>query len=343
MPQWQWSPEQDPEPEQHKILMPYLGQGTDSEKSACANRGVKTIGNVPVCALSSDAVSAFPSLAALETLSAIVNLKAWTPCTFLCQFFQKNLKIWKKFFFYQNSFVNRALLFRAFLSFARHYQFSTPIEFWLGEREREGDLYTLFPSCSSYHVPIYSSIPKSDLSVSEKKRADYLPGCLKPEVLYCCNQVFQYDTGVSNSPTLPTLSLRTTLNILPRNNKYSAGGERISCKRSVICKDIYIIIYADFYADLVTRSVYSRHPLELFDLGGQPNIILRNQQPVIYSHQCTSFSHHQSSPPFLFGIPFMQVMVSHDIWSYGPFHLKILISFCTEKRVELHIVFSGFF
>lgn len=211
------------------------------------------------------------------------------------------------------------------------------------EREREGDLYTLFPLCSSYHVPIYSSIPKSDWSVSEKKRADYLPGCLKPEVLYCCNQVFQYDTGVSNSLTLPTLSLRTTLNILPRNNKYRAGGERITCKRSVICKDIYIIIYADFYADLVTRSVYSRHPLELFDLGGQPNIILRNQQPVIYSHQCTSFSHHQSSPPFLFGIPFMQVMVSHDIRSYGPFHLKILISFCTEKRVELHIVFSGFF
>lgn len=76
--------------------MPYLGQGTDSEKSACANRGVKTIGNVPVCALSSDAVSAFPSLAGLETLSAIVNLKAWTPCTFLCQFFQKKIENLKK-------------------------------------------------------------------------------------------------------------------------------------------------------------------------------------------------------------------------------------------------------
>lgn len=69
--------------------MPYLGQGTDSERSACANRGVKTIGDVPVCALSSDAVSAFPEIAGVEMMSAIVNLKAWTPCTCLYLLFKR--------------------------------------------------------------------------------------------------------------------------------------------------------------------------------------------------------------------------------------------------------------
>lgn len=52
-----------------------------------------------------------------------------------------------------------------------------------------------------------------------------MPGCVKPEALYCCNQVFQFDTGVSNNPTQPNpffqpLTLRTILNILSRNNKY---------------------------------------------------------------------------------------------------------------------------
>ena len=75
-------PERDPEPERSNLLMPYLGQGSEAEKSACANSGVKTVGNIPVCALDSDAVPAFPGLMGLEALGAVVNLKAWTPCTF---------------------------------------------------------------------------------------------------------------------------------------------------------------------------------------------------------------------------------------------------------------------
>lgn len=77
--------------------MPYYGQGTDSEKSPCENKGVKTVGNIPVCALDFDAVSAFPGLAGFETLSAIVNLKDWTPCTFLCLFLKQ--KKTPEFFF----------------------------------------------------------------------------------------------------------------------------------------------------------------------------------------------------------------------------------------------------
>lgn len=77
-------PDRDPEPEQSNLLMPYFGRGSDAEKSACANSGVKTVGNIPVCALDSDAVPAFPDLVALQALGAIVNLKAWTPCTFSC-------------------------------------------------------------------------------------------------------------------------------------------------------------------------------------------------------------------------------------------------------------------
>lgn len=75
-------PERDPEPEQSNLLVPYFGQGSEAEKSACANRGVKTVGNIPVCALDSDAVPAFSSIEGFQALSAIVNLKAWTPCTF---------------------------------------------------------------------------------------------------------------------------------------------------------------------------------------------------------------------------------------------------------------------
>lgn len=70
---------QEPDPEQSNLLMPYFGEGPDADKSACANRGVKTVGNIPVCAFDSDAFSAYPGL---EALRAIVNLKAWTTCTF---------------------------------------------------------------------------------------------------------------------------------------------------------------------------------------------------------------------------------------------------------------------
>lgn len=179
MPQWQWGPDRNPEPEQSKLLMPYFGQGTDGEKSACANRGTKTIGNIPVCALSSDAVSAFPGLAGFETLSAIVNLRAWTPCTSSCLlfffFFSKKLKIKKniKDKKHPNSFVNRVLLCRAFLSFCPPLSvFYSYRNFgWEREREKEREIYIDYSPHvhPMYHVPICSSLPKSDCFISGKQ------------------------------------------------------------------------------------------------------------------------------------------------------------------------------
>lgn len=145
--------------------MPYFGQGSDAEKSACANSGVKTVGNIPVCALDSDAVPAFPGLVGFQALGAIFNLKAWTPCTFLFLFENVIPKIFlhMEIFSSQPSFLLPPTISFLLSVFYSHWSFG----FWR-ESERERDLYIyiliffFFVPCPStpypYPVPIFKCI-----------------------------------------------------------------------------------------------------------------------------------------------------------------------------------------
>lgn len=160
-------PGRDPEPEQSNLLMPYFGQGSDAEKSACANSGVKTVGNIPVCALDSDAVPAFPGLVGFQALGAIFNLKAWTPCKFLFLF----ENVIPKIFLHMESFSSQpSFLLPPTISFL------LSLEFWLLEREWERKRSIYMYSDFFFFVPcpstpyLYSSVSKSDRLISKKTR-----------------------------------------------------------------------------------------------------------------------------------------------------------------------------
>lgn len=99
----------------------------------------------------------------------------------------------------------------------------------LAWKERVREIYIHYSPSRSSYVPrtyMFNSYLNLTGLFPGKKRADYLPGCLKPEVLYCCNQVFQYDTGVSNrqNRTQSNPSELSSISLHRTTNMYRAGG-----------------------------------------------------------------------------------------------------------------------